>query len=98
MDAKPGNKLTKDGETYWKLIRYLKVVKETNTADKVKYYQGKGFLATPEIQSELVRLRGASVKRGVGASTGKAKGGKKALFTAAGRLKAIHKAKLKGTI
>ena len=98
MEKKPSVMLTTNGVKYWKLGRYLKVIRETNTAMKLEYYQDKGYLEKPEIASEIVRKRGAVVKRGAGSSTGRAKGGKPAVYVADARLKAIHIAKMKGLI
>ena len=98
MQKRPSVKVTFRGAVYWKLARYLQVVNETNTTLKLEHYQEHGFLKNPEVCAEVVRLRGAAKRRGVGASIGKTKGGKPALFIADRRLKAIHIAKMKGLL
>ena len=59
------------------------------------YWKEQGYLADPEDAREVLRRRGAAVKRGSGASRGKAKGGIKGIFVAAAKLRRVHNAKLK---
>ena len=92
--AKPGA-VHKEGRcVHFKVSAYLELHSEKDAAGYVARWKDKCYLQT----ADVLKRKGATVKKGFGASVGKAKGASKALFLSCATLRHIHEARLSGNL
>ena len=98
LSEKAGAMLKQGHREFFKLSEYLGLHKATDAAAKLALWKRRGFLGNPEVEQEVLRRRGAVMKKGLGASRGKPKGASNAIFISVAKLRLIHEARLRGDL